>query len=144
MNGKNNKIKIFFLFLSSIAFTLAIYLFFLNSLDNSKFNSIELLPEEAFIIILHEVYGHPLSEINNITFNDVKDKFTYKYVMVRGNGGVYLLDHDNRSAIKSIGNTTPPTSEGIHYAWEITTNDTKIYVDSTSGQIISSPTKALG
>ncbi len=141
MDGKNNKIKIFILFLFSIAFTLIIYMFFLNSLGNPKFNSIELLPEEAFIIVLHEVFKYPLSEINNITFNDVKDRFTYQYVMVRGNGSVYLLDQDNRSTIMAIGNTTPPITEGIHYAWEITTNNTKIYVDSTSGHIVSSSKK---
>ncbi len=141
MNVKNKKIKILILFLFSIAFTLVIYLFILNSLGNPKFNSIELLPEEAFIIVLHEVYGYPLSEIDNITFNEVKGKFTYQYVMVRGNGGVYLLDQDNRSTIKALGNTTPPTTEGIHYAWEITTNNTKIYVDSTSGQIVSASKK---
>ena len=73
--------------------------------------------------------------------NDVKDKFTYQYVMVRGNGDVFLLDQDNRSIIKSIGNTTPPITEGIHYAWEITINNTKTYVDSITGQIISSPQK---
>ena len=141
MNGKNNKMKIFILFLFSIAFTLIIYLFFLNSLGNLKFNSIELLPEEAFIIVLHEVFEYPMSEINNITFNDVKDRFSYQYVMVRGNGSVYLLDQDSRSAIKAIGNTSPTITEGIHYAWEITTNNTKIYVDSTSGQIVSSSKK---
>ena len=141
MDGKNNKIKIFILFLFSIAFTLIIYMFFLNSLGNPKFNSIELLPEEAFIIVLHEVYKYPLSEINDITFNDVKDRFTYQYVMVRGNGSVYLLDQDNRSTIKAIGNTNPPITEGIHYAWEITTNNTKIYVDSISGHIVSSSKK---
>ncbi|HYO07151.1 MAG TPA: hypothetical protein VER14_09215 [Phototrophicaceae bacterium] len=141
MDGKNNKMKIFILFLFSIAFTLIIYLFFLNSLENPKFNSIELLPEEAFIIVLHEVFEYPMSEINNITFNDVKDRFSYQYVMVRGNGSVYLLDQDSRSAIKAISNTTPPITKGIHYAWEITTNNTKIYVDSTSGQIVSSSKK---
>ena len=138
MDGKNNKIKVFILFLFSIAFTLIIYLFLLNTLGNPKFNSIELLPEEAFIIVLHEVFKHPLSEVNSITFNDVKDRFTYQYVIVRGNGSVFLLDQDNRSIIRAIGNTTPPVSERIHYAWEITTNNTKTYVDSTSGQIVSS------
>ncbi len=137
MDGKNYKIKIFILFLFSIAFTLIIYMFFLNSIGNPKFNSIELLPDEAFIIVLHEVFKHPLSEINSITFNDVKDRFTYQYVMVRGDGSVYLLDQENRSTIKEIGNTTPPITEGIHYAWEITTNNTKTYVDSTSGHIVS-------
>ncbi|MEJ7640595.1 MAG: hypothetical protein WKF36_00195 [Candidatus Nitrosocosmicus sp.] len=116
-------------------------MFFLNSIGNPKFNSIELLPDEAFIIVLHEVFKHPLSEINSITFNDVKDRFTYQYVMVRGDGSVYLLDQENRSTIKEIGNTTPPITEGIHYAWEITTNNTKTYVDSTSGHIVSSSKK---
>jgi hypothetical protein len=61
--------------------------------------------------------------------------------MVRSDGDVYLLDQDNRFVIKSIGNTTPPTTEGIHYAWEITINNTRIYIDSITGQIISSSKK---
>ncbi len=142
MNRKNSKIKIFVLFLLSVGFTSIIYVFFFSSLGNPNFNSIKILPEEAYIIVLHEVYNYPLNKINNITFNDVKDKFTYQYVMVRNNGSVYLLDQDNRSIIRSIGNTTPPITQGIHYAWEITINNTKIYyVDSISGQIISSSEK---
>jgi hypothetical protein len=141
MHRENTKFKILLITIFSAGFTIIIYVFFYNSLGNSNFNSSTLLPEEAYIIVLHEVYGYPLDEISNITFNDVKDKFTYQYVMVRGNGDVFLLDQDNRSIIKSIGNTTPPITEGIHYAWEITINNTKTYVDSITGQIISSPQK---
>ena len=141
MNSKNNKFKIFLIILFSVGFTLIIYVFFSNSLGNSNFNSSTLLPEEAYVIVLREVYNYPLSQLSNITFNDVKDKFTYQYVMVRGNGDVFLLDQDNRSIIKSIGNTTPPVTEGIHFAWEITINNTNTYVDSITGQIVSSSQK---
>jgi len=131
------KNKIFILILFSTLFTLIIYLYSFYSLDNPSFNSNTLLPEEAYIIVLYEVYNHSLDEINNITVNDIKDKFTYQYVMVRNNGTVHLIDKDNRSIIKTIDNTTPPVTDGIHFAWEIKTNNSKVYVDSISGQIIS-------
>ncbi|MBA3750437.1 MAG: hypothetical protein H0X03_06005 [Nitrosopumilus sp.] len=95
------------------------------------------MPEEAYIIVLHEVYNRSLNEINNITFNEIKDKFTYHYVMVRNNGTVHLLDKDNHSIIKTLDNISPPVTDGTHFAWEIETNNSKFYVDSISGQIIS-------
>ncbi len=40
---------------------------------------------------------------------------------------------------KVLGNTVEPLTGGIHYGWEITANNTKYYIDSTSGQMISYP-----
>jgi hypothetical protein len=137
------KNKILILIVFPVFFTLIIYLYSFYSLDNPSFNSNRLLPEEAYLVVLHEVYNHSLNDINDITFDDIKDKFTYQYVMVRNNGTVYLLDQDNRSIIKTIDNITPPITNGIHYAWEIKTNSSKVYVDSISGQIISISNKTL-
>ena len=57
--------------------------------------------------------------------------------MIKNDGTVYLLNKNNNSVIKTIGNTVPPITDGTHFAWEIIINKTKIYVDSTSGQIVS-------
>ena len=78
--------KSLILILFPAIFTLIIYLLFIFSIGNPTFNSITLLPEQAYVIALHEVYNRSLNEINNITFNDVKDKFTYQYVMIKNNG----------------------------------------------------------
>jgi hypothetical protein len=129
--------KSLILILFPVIFTLIIYLFFIFSIDKTNFNSITLLPEQAYVIALHEVYNRPLSEINNITFKDVKDKFTYQYVMIKNDGNLYLLNQSNDSVLKTTGNTTPPITDGTHIAWEININKTKVYVDSKSGQIVS-------
>jgi hypothetical protein len=132
-----SKEKILILILFPSFFTLIIYILFTYSLGNPNLNSIPLLPEQAYVIALHEVYNRPLSDINNITFIDVKGKFTYQYVMIKNDGTVYLLNKNNNSVITTIGNTIPPITDGTHFAWEININNTKIYVDSTSGQIVS-------
>ena len=129
--------KTLILILFPAIFTLIIYLLFNFSIGNPNINSITLLPEQAYVIALHEVYNRSTSEINNITFKDVKDKFTYRYVMIKNDGTLYLLNESNDSVIEATGNTTPPKTEGTHFAWEINTNKTKIYVDSKSGQIVS-------
>ena len=129
--------KSLILILFPAIFTLIVYLFFVFFIDSPNFNSITLLPEQAYVIDLHEVYNRSLSEINNITFKDVKDKFTYQYVMMKDDVLSYLLNESNDSVIKTKGNTTPPITDGTHFAWEININNTKIYVDSKSGQIVS-------
>ena len=129
MNSRVLK-KSLILILFPTIFTLIIYLLFIFSMGNPNFNSITLLPEQAYVIALHDVYNRSLSEINNITFKDVKDKFTYQYVMIKNDGTLYLLNESNDSVIKTKGNTTPPRTDGTHFAWEININNTKIYVDS--------------
>ena len=137
MNSRVLKKKFLVLILFPAVFTLIIYLVSIYSLGTPNFNSITLLPEQAYVIALHEVYNRSLSEINNITFTDVKDKFTYQYVMIKNDGTVYLLNKNNNSILKATGNTTPTITDGTHFAWEININKTKIYVDTTSGQIVS-------
>ena len=94
MNSKVLK-KSLILILFPAIFTLVIYLLFIFSIGNPNFNSITLLPAQAYVIALHEVYNRPISEINNITFMDVKDKFSYQYVMIKNDGTVYLLNKNN-------------------------------------------------
>ncbi len=137
MSNKTARKKILMVMASSIVVTFAIYLLFSYSINNPSFNSLRLLPEEAYVIILHEIFNRSVNDLSTITFNEIKDKFTYRYVLVRGNGSLYQVDTSNNAVIRDLGKTEPPLTSGTHFAWEITTNNTKYYVDSTSGQIIS-------
>lgn len=137
MNLAIYKNKIFILILFSSIFTLIMYSLFVYSLGGPNFNSIPFRPEEAYKIVLHDVYNFSSNKINSIPLNDMKDKFTYQSVRIESNGTVYLLNSKDSSIIKTIDNITAPSANGIHFAWEITINNTKFYVDSTSGQIIS-------
>ncbi len=137
MNLAIYKNKIFVLILFSSIFTLIMYYIFAYSLGGPNFNSTPLRPEEAYKIVLHNIYNVSLNKINSISISNMKDKFTYQSVRLENNGTVYLLNSKDSSIIKPIDNITDSSSNGIYFAWEITINNTKFYVDSTSGQIIS-------
>ena len=96
-----------------------------------------LIPEEAYIIILHDVFNKPLENLRNITFDDLHGKFSSQYVMISGDGTIYRADKDSHETFEVIGNTNEPLTGGSHFGWEITSNGSKYYVDSTSGQIIA-------
>ena len=131
--------KVIFIVLLSIGFTLAMYLVLNYSLSQPNPISPRLIPEEAYLIILHDVYNKSLDHLSKITFADLNGKFTSQYVMVNANGTIYQADKETHDIGKLIGNTVEPITGGIHYGWEITVNNTKYYVDSTSGQMISYP-----
>ena len=131
--------KVIFIVLLSIGFTLAMYWVLNYSLSQPNPISPRLIPEEAYLIILHDVYNKSLDHLSKITFADLNGKFTSQYVMVNANGTIYQADKETHDIGKLIGNTVEPITGGIHYGWEITANNTKYYVDSTSGQMISYP-----
>jgi len=137
MSNKPARRRILIVMVSSIVVTFAIYLLFSYSINRSSFNSLRLLPEEAYVIILHEIFNRSINDLSTITFNEIKDKFTYRYVLVRGNGSLYQMDTNNNAIVRDLGKIESPITSGTHFAWEIKTNNTKYYVDSTSGQIIS-------
>jgi|SRR5688500_11034527 hypothetical protein len=131
--------KVIFIVLLSIGFTLAMYWVLSYSLSQPNSTSGKLIPEEAYIIILHDVYNHSLDRLSKITFADLEGKFTSQYVMINADGTIYQADADSHDIGKVLGNAVEPLSGGIHYGWEITANNTKYYIDSTSGQMISYP-----
>ncbi len=135
--------KVIFIVLLSIGFTLAMYWVLSYSLTQPNYTSGKLIPEEAYIIILHDVYNQSLDRLNKITFADLKGKFTSQYVMVKPDGTIYQADQDTREIGKLLGTAVEPLTGGIHYGWEITTNNTKYYIDSSSGQMISFPEKSI-
>jgi len=131
--------KVIFIILLSIGFTLAMYWVLSYSISQPNSTSGRLIPEEAYIIILHDVFNQSLDQLRNITFEDLDGKFTSKYVMVKADGAIHQADQETHELGKILGNTVEPLTGGIHYGWEITANDTKYYIDSTSGQMISYP-----
>ena len=135
--------KVIFIVLLSIGFTFAMYLVLSYSLSQPNSTSGKLIPEEAYIIVLHDVFNHSLDQLRNITFEELDQKFTSTYVMVKANGTIYQADKTTHKLGKILGNTVEPLTGGIHYGWEITANNTKYYIDSSSGQIISHSEKSL-
>jgi hypothetical protein len=129
--------KVFFIVLLSIGFTIAMYFVINFSLNQQSTTFARLIPEEAYIIILHDVFNETPHNLRNITFNDLKGKFTAQYVMVDGDGTIYEANKDNHETSRIIGKTESPLTGGSHFGWEILSNGTKYYVDSTSGQIIN-------
>ena len=131
--------KVIFIILLSIGFTLAMYWVLSYSISQPNSTSGRLIPEEAYIIILHDVFNHSLDQLRNITFEDLDGKFASKYVMVKADGTIHQADQETHELGEILGNTVEPLTGGIHYGWEIMANDTKYYIDSTSGQMISYP-----
>jgi hypothetical protein len=134
--------KVIFIVLLSIGFTFAMYLVLSYSLSQPNPTSGKLIPEEAYIIVLHDVFNQSLDQLRNITFEELDQKFTSTYVMVKANGTIYQADKTTHKLGKILGNTVEPLTGGIHYGWEITANGTKYYVDSTTGSMISYPEKS--
>lgn len=135
--------KVIFILLLSIGFTLAMYWVLSYSLSQPNSTSGKLIPEEAYIIVLHDVYNQSLDRLSKITFADLEGNFTFQYVMVKADGTIYQADRDTHEIGKLLGNAVEPLTGGIHYGWEITANNTKYYIDSSSGQMISYPEKFL-
>jgi len=129
--------KVVFIALLSIGFTVTMYFVLTYSLSQPNTTFPRLIPEEAYIIILHDVFNKPLENLNNITFDELQGKFTSQYVMINGEGTIYRADKDSHATFEVMGKTDEPLTGGSHFGWEITSNGSKYYVDSTSGQIIT-------
>lgn len=137
MNLDGPRNKVIFIVLLSVGFTVTMYFVLNYSLSQQSTTFARLIPEEAYIIILHDVFNKPLDELQNITFDDLKGKFSAQYVMINGDGIIYKADRDSHETFEAIDNTSEPLTGGSHFGWEITSNGSKYYVDSTSGQIIT-------
>lgn len=129
--------KVIFIVLLSIGFTLAMYFVVNYSLSQQSTTFTRLIPEEAYIIILHDVFNQTLDDLRNITFDDLQGKFTSQYIMINGEGKIYKANKESHETFELLGRTNEPITGGSHYGWEIVTNGSKYYIDSTSGQIIT-------
>ena len=137
VNISGPRSKVVFIVLLSIGFTITMYFVLNYSLSQQSTTFARLIPEEAYIIILHDVFNKSLESLLNVTFDDLKGKFSAQYVMINGDGIIYKADKDSHATFEVIGRTNEPLTGGSHFGWEITSNGSKYYVDSTSGQIIT-------
>ena len=137
VNISGPRSKVIFIVLLSIGFTITMYFVLNYSLNQQSTTFARLIPEEAYIIILHDVFNKSLESLLNVTFDDLKGKFSAQYVMINGDGIIYKADKDSHATFEVIGRTNEPLTGGSHFGWEITSNGSKYYVDSTSGQIIT-------
>lgn len=136
-NFSSSRNKIIFIVLLAAVFTVVMYFVTNYTLSQENASNARLIPEEAYLVILHDVFNKSLSSLSKITFDDLNGKFTSQYVMVDGNGTIYRANQDTLKTNGTIGSTDSPITGGSHFGWEIIANNTKYYVDSSSGQIIS-------
>lgn len=78
---------------------------------NSDFS--KLIPEEAYIIILHDVFNQSLEKLSTFTYEDLEGKFTSQYIMLRGNGTLYQADKDTHEIGKKLDNIVEPWTGDI-------------------------------
>lgn len=129
--------RLFLMVSLSICFTIVMYFLFLYLLDQPGILAIEISSEEAYLIILYNIYNYSTDRITELDIDSLQNNFTSQYVLVKGDGSVYQLNKSDREILNQSGFTDSPISGGWHYSWEILVNNTKFYVDSTTGQIIS-------
>lgn len=110
-------------------------LLYMLSQPNPALSKIE--PDMAYILVLHDKFNQSFDKLKKITYNDVLDKFNYKYIMIKGDGSVYQANENDHKIIKMLYSVNPTITGGTHFGWEIDTNGTKYYVDSTTGAIVS-------
>ena len=119
--------------LLSLAFasiiTYLVYIGLMDSLTRSSINFISISNDTAISII---------SKQNNFTSGHI-DKVISKYVYVKGNGEIYDSKIDTNFIGNFIGKTSPTTTTGNHFGWEIyfpIINKT-YYIDHLTGETIS-------
>lgn len=118
-----------------IVATVVVYLVLENSLFFPTFFSTPITSEEAVSTVAHSL---------NLTNYDVKD-FSARYVYIKGDGSIFGSNINSNSIGKYIGKTNPTITTGDYFAWEVKYNNDDYFLDSTTGEIISSSnSKKLG
>lgn len=131
------KNKVFVIILSATLFTIAFSLIVLYTLSQPNVQTPTIQPQMAYLLVLHDKFNQSLDKLNHLTYNDVRYKFNYKYIMIKGDGSVYQINDKDNKVIKPLYKVKPPTPDGTFFGWEININGTKYYVDSRTGIIVS-------
>jgi hypothetical protein len=108
--------------------TILVYLALENSLLFPTFFSTPISNEEAISIVVHKL---------NIMKYNVND-FSTRYVYLKGDGSVFESNINSNSIGKYIGKTEPTITTGSYFAWEVKNNNYDYFLDSTTGEIVSS------
>ena len=110
-------------------FTYLVYIGLIDSLTRSSANYTSISNDTAISLIVKQ---------HNLTSKDI-DKANSKYVYVKGNGEIYYSKIDTNFIGNFIGKTSPTTTTGNHFGWEIyfpMINKT-YYIDHLTGETIS-------
>ena len=111
-----------------IVATVVVYLGLEYSLFFPTFFSAPISSEEAVSIVAHTL---------NLTNYDVNE-FSTRYVYIKGDGSIFGSNMNSNSIGKYIGKTNPTITTGNYFAWDVKHNNDDYFIDSTTGEIISS------
>jgi hypothetical protein len=127
--------KILIVIAVAIVATVVVYLGLESSLFFPSFFSLPISSEEAVSIVAHTL---------NLTNYHVND-FSTRYVYIKGDGSIFGSNISSNSIGKYIGKTAPTITTGSYFAWEVKYKRNDYFLDSTTGEIISSSnTKEFG
>ena len=112
----------------AIVATVVVYLALENSLFFPTFFSAPITSDEAVSIVAHTL---------NLTNHDVND-FSARYVYIKGDGSIFGSNMNSNSIGKYISKTNPTITTGNYFAWDVKHNNDDYFIDSTTGEIISS------
>jgi hypothetical protein len=112
----------------AIAATVVVYLGLEGSLFFPTFFSAPITSQEAVSIVAHTL---------NLTNYDV-NHFSAMYVYIKGDGSIFGSNINSNSIGKYIGKTNPTITTGNYFAWQVKYNNDDYFLDSTTGEIISS------
>lgn len=108
--------------------TILVYLALENSLLYPSLFSTPISSEEAVSIIAQKL---------NLTKDNMKH-FSTAYVYIKGDGSVFESDVKSNSIGKYIESAEPTKTTGNYFAWEVRYDNSRYFIDSTTGEIISS------
>lgn len=116
--------------------TVAVYLGLENSLLFPTFFSTPISSEEAVSIVLDKL---------NLTKPSLNN-FTTRYVYIKGDGSIFESNINSNSIGNYIGKAEPTVTTGNYFAWEVKNNKYDYFLDSTTGEIVSSsnPRNTIG
>ena len=120
--------KILIFIAVAVGATVVVYLALENSLFFPTFFSAPIASEDAVSIVAHTL---------NLTNYDVNN-FSARYVYIKGDGSIFGSNMNSNSIGKYIGKTNPTMTTGNYFAWEVKYKNDDYFVDSTTGEIISS------
>jgi hypothetical protein len=112
----------------AVVATVVVYLALENSLFFPTFFSAPITSEEAVSIVAHTL---------NLTNYDVNN-FSATYIYIKGDGSIFGSNMNSNSIGKYIGKTNPTITTGNYFAWEVKYKNDDYFIDSTTGEIISS------
>lgn len=112
----------------AVVATVIVYLALENSLFFPTFFSAPITSDEAVSIVAHTL---------NLTNYDVNN-FSARYIYIKGDGSIFGSNMNSNSIGKYIGKTNPTITTGNYFAWEVKYKNDDYFIDSTTGEIISS------